>query len=50
MAAAVTNPFIIPNGGKVISVESVEELVKIHVHQDVVEVVLSCYIKPQEIM
>jgi len=48
MAAAVTNPFVIPNGGKVISVESVQELVKIHVHQDAAEALLPRYIRPQE--
>jgi len=48
MAAGDTNPFVIPNGGKAIPVESVQELVKKHADQDDAESVLRRYIRPQE--
>jgi isopenicillin N synthase-like dioxygenase len=48
MAAADANPFVTPNGGKVIPVESVQELVKNHVDQAAAEAVLRRYVRPQE--
>jgi len=48
MAAADANPFVIPNGGKVTPVESVQELVKNHVDQGAAEAVLRRYVRPQE--
>lgn len=48
MAAADTNPFVIPDGGKVIHVESVQELIKNNVHQGSAEAVPQRYIRPQE--
>jgi len=48
MAAADANPFVTPNGGKVIPVESVQELVKNHVDQGATEAVLRRYVRPQE--
>jgi hypothetical protein len=48
MAAADANPFVTPNGGKVIPVESVQELVKNHVDQGAAEAVLRRYVRPQE--
>jgi len=48
MAALHANPSVKPNGGKLIAVESVQELVKNHVNQDAAEAVPRRYIRSQE--
>eukprot|EP00253_Pinus_taeda_P000710 PITA_00710 len=48
MAAVDANPFVNPEGGKVIPAESVQELVKNHVHPNAAEAVPPRYIRPQE--
>nr|AHW42458.1 GA2ox8 [Pinus tabuliformis] len=48
MAPASANSFVNPKWGKVIPVESVQELVKNHVHPNAAEAVPPRYIRPQE--